>query len=389
MSETEAATVEPSPQQGLDLQKGASPHEAAKALSERRKRVGGSTKPPVDPNKQEAPTQEIARPAESQGDEAEASPASTEPEEVIAPSDGDTPDEAGASDFPTTVRGLAEALEVDPDDFVTGITIDVNGEEIPISELRAGHLRQSDYSRSQDKLAEERRTFEAERDRTLERAKQQVETAENWMGVLSKALEAGPSEAEMATLAQTDPGKYVAEKARKDNLMNAYNQVATERQGMIQNSQKEQHDARMKAMDSERQQLVRMSQDKSTGIPNPNDHEKWAGFEGKIRNYLTNVGFQEPQVAEFLTPGGWTAPQVKIIADAMRGKAVLEDGAGVGKKVKHLPKTLKPGAPKDRQQSASDKIAKARSRLRKQNTGRAGDQNAIALLRAQRQARKG
>jgi hypothetical protein len=326
----------------------------------------------------------MARDAESQGDGADVPTASTESVEASTP-----PEDAGASDFPTTLRGLAEALEVDVEDFSQALTVEgPNGEEISIKDLTAGNLRQSDYSRNQDKLAEERRTFEAERDRTLERAKQQVEQSENWLGVLSNALQAGPSDAEMATLANTDPGRYVAEKARRDNLMAAYNQVVTQRQQTIEKSRQDDQNGRLKAMETERQNLVRMSQDKSSGIPSPADPEKWPVFEGKIRQYLGNVGFAEKDVGDFLTPGGWTAAQVKVISDAMYGRSVRTDGAGIGKKVKTLPKTMKPGAPKDRQQSNSDMVAKARARLLKQNSGRAGDRNAIALLRANRAARK-
>ena len=391
-----AKAVEPhAPDAGLGLRKGASPHEAATALSQRRKRVAGSiaTLQPVAPGDAPKQPEEMARDAaESQGNGQDQAPEAQDGAQT-APTEGDDTrepvEEAGAQDFPTTLRGFAEALEVDVDDLSQALTIEgPNGEEISISELRAGHLRQSDYSRRQDELADQRREFEAERTRTLERAKQQIEVAENWLGVVATALQAGPSDAELANLASTDIERYHVEKARRDNLLSAYNQVVAQRQQMVDKANQEASDAKAKMVETEKAALVRMSQDKSSGVPSPNDPEKWPIFEGKMRQYLGSAGFPEKDVSEFLMPGNWSASQVRIIADAMYGREVRQNGAGAGKKVKHLPKVLKPGAPKDRQQSNAEVIAKARQRLQRQAKGREGDRNAVALLRAKRAARK-
>lgn len=398
MTDAEAVkTVAPQvPDEGLGLNRGARPHEAAKALSERRKRVAGAVAPPklVAPNDTTEPTQEMARDgAESQGEGQEAPQAQTEGEDIAEPAGGEDPDEAGSGDFPTTFSGLAEALGADPDDLANGLTITkkVNGQdyEISVAEALEGYQRRQDYSRNQDELANARREFETERERTLERAKQQTTMAENWLGVVHGAIQAGPTDAQLSELATSDPDRYVQEKARRDNLVNAYNQVAYSRQQAIEKANQEAETSKAKLVEGERQSLVQLSRDKGSGVPDPSDPEKWPVFEGKIRQYLGTVGFADKDIGEFLSPGGWTAQQVKIIADAMYGRTVRQKGAGVGEKVKHLPKVRKPGMPKDRKQSNEAIVAGARKRLAQNNRGRTGDWNAVALLRAQRAAQKG
>ena len=209
------------------------------------------------------------------------------------------------------------------------------------------------------------------------------------MGVLAGAIHAGPTDAELAALATTDPDRYIAENARRDNLVKAYNHVAYQRQAMTEKATKETEDNRAKVFEEQRQALVRISRDRSSGVADPTDPEKWPVFEGKVRAYLGKKGFSEKDVGDFLAPGSWTAPQMAIIADAMYGQSVRQKGAGAGEKVRHLPKVMKPGAPRDHRESNAEKVTAARKRLQNQNAGRRGEQNAIALLRAQRAARKG
>ena len=394
----EATTAEPQNppvDPGLGLRKGASPHEAATALSDRRRRVAANTapprdaaqEPPAEPEQKAEQTDETARDAaESQGAEAGV------PDGADASQAQDGAEDTGAADFPTTLKGLAEALEVDYDDFANGLTVTrkIAGQdqEISVAEAVEGYLRQSDYSRRQNELADESRQKQAELDQTLERARQQIETAENWLGVIGNALQAGPNDAELAQLVNTDPERYHAEKARRDNLLGAYNHVVNEREKAAGQARQEADNAKAKAVEAEVQNLERMSRDKNSGIPSPRG-ENWPAFEGKIRQYLGSVGFADKDVASFLTPGNWNANQVRIISDAMYGQELRQKGAGAGKKVRNLPKVMKPGQPKDRQQSNADKINQARARLRRNNKGREGDWNAVALLRAQRSAQKG
>ncbi len=384
------ATNPPAPEGDLGIRSGASMAEASNALAQRRKQKAKAAVQPAEPSGQ--PDENNRSSADSQGGQ-EAQEAPSGADDVSEPDGSGEQPATEAGDFPTTFSGLAEALGADSNDLAYGLTapVKINGQELEISigEALEGYQRQQDYTRRTQELSEAQRSFEAERDQILERAKQQINTAENWLGVVAGAIQAGPTDAELAAMATTDPDRYIAEKARRDNLTAAYQHVALQRQAMAEKAGKEVEASKAKVFEEQRQALVRMSRDRSSGVADPTDPEKWPAFEGKVRAYLGKKGFSEKDVGDFLSPGAWTAPQMAVIADAIYGQTVRQKGAGAGEKVRQLPKVMMPGAPKDRTESNKEKVAAARKRLQTQNTGRRGDQNAIALLRAQRQARKG
>ncbi len=379
------------------LHPGASDRDAVTFLKENRKRTKAaiqSVKPSesVDAADVEEQPDEVDRIA---SDVADAKPEGEGQEALEALTEGDETSEsedAGSFDIPTNFDDLAAALEVDPADLAQALTVKrtVNGQVIEesIEDLRLGALRQSDFSRSMDELAQSRRDFESERTSALERAKQHDDMVSNWMGVLANALQMGPSDADLVQLAQTDPDRYTQVKAHREALVNAYRQVEYQRKDAHEKAQKEADDLRVRSVNEQRQALVNLSRDKTTGIPNPDDPTKWAAFEGEMRNYLKGRGFSDDQVGSFLSPGGWEASQVAVIADAMLGRQMRQKGKGIAKKVKHIPKVLKPGVPKDRKSSAQEKIEAARARLRGQGSGAQGAANAVALLKAKRAGRK-
>ncbi len=394
MSEAEAQAAEPqAPEAVPEVQHGSTDREAAKVLAERRKRATrnaiqhmreSSAEPAADQGQPDE-TERIAD-AKSQGQDQD-DPQVQEASETESEGDGDT----GATSFPTRLTELAEALEVDAGDLAQALTVTrrVNGhdEEISIADAVEGTLRQSDYSRLTNELAQSRKEFETERESALERAKQQDEMVQTWLGVVANALQAGPSDAELNSLLQTDPDRYHQLVAHRNSLNTAFQQVQAQRQMQMQEAQKNAETARSAAVLEQREVLSRMSQNKASGIPNPHDAQKWSAFEGEMRQYLGNAGFTPQDVEQFLQPGNWQASQIKVIADAMYGQSLRQKGGGVAKKVKHLPKPLKPGSPKDRATSNREKIDAARKRLQRNSSGQAGVDNAVALLRAKRAAR--
>jgi hypothetical protein len=77
----------------------------------------------------------------------------------------DSFDEGQAEDFSETIEPPQNVLNLDEyDDYV----VELNGEYLPVSELKGGGLRQADYTRKTQELADQRR--ELERAATLERA---------------------------------------------------------------------------------------------------------------------------------------------------------------------------------------------------------------------------
>ena len=142
----------------------------------------------------------FAEPEEQANQEVEQSGTETDSETDAPVEDGQEAEET--ADNTETEEGTQPA-EVKDD-----VIVDVAGEKLPLSELKAGYQRQADYTRKTQELGNKRRDLEALSTR--------VTASVNAIAdLLVKQIPAAPD----PSLAMTDPGKYVADKAMHDAMM--------------------------------------------------------------------------------------------------------------------------------------------------------------------------
>jgi len=139
-------------------------------------------------------------PEEQANQEVEQSGTETDSETDAPVEDGQEAEEP--ADNAETEEG-AQPAEVKDD-----VIVDVAGEKLPLSELKAGYQRQADYTRKTQELGNKRRDLEA----LSTRVTQSVNAIAD---LLVKQIPPAPD----PTLAMTDPGKYVADKAMHDAMM--------------------------------------------------------------------------------------------------------------------------------------------------------------------------
>lgn len=137
---------------------------------------------------------EQAQASESETDEADTS---QEAEETIAEDD----DQAEA-------EGEEPADKADKPEPKDDVTVTVNGEQVALSDLKAGYMRQADYSRKTMETANARRELEALSSRV-----------NNSVGAIVEFLSKQIPEAPDPSLAMTDPSRYVQQKAMHDAAM--------------------------------------------------------------------------------------------------------------------------------------------------------------------------
>lgn len=128
-----------------------------------------------------------------------------EPEETIAEED----DETDAED-----EGAEEAANPEPTDDVT---VTVNGEQVPLSDLKAGYMRQADYSRKTQEVATRRRDLEA----LSARVNTSVEAIADF---LIKQIPEPPN----PQLAMTNPNEFVQKKAMHDAAVQQVNALLSQ-----------------------------------------------------------------------------------------------------------------------------------------------------------------
>ena len=296
----------------------------------------------------------------------------TQVEEAEMPEDQEVEYEAEADNSP--VEGSESDLDDDEYEDSDGdgtldlsTTIDVDGEEKTIEELRSGFLRQKDYTRKTQELAESRKVQETE---FQEMQRERAEYAQLLPAMAERINQAAEQEPDWDTLYDADP--TMAAKAERqwrkqqDERVAQLQAVQTEQQRMQQLALEQQQKMQQSYVEQQRQVLPEI-------IPEWRDNKVAATEATQIRDFLLKEGFSDQDV------GGMTnATLVKLARKAMlydRGETRANEVKAKPKKPRA--KTLKSGSRASQPKRASP-AQEAQNRARK--SGRVAD--AAAAIKA-------
>ena len=272
-------------------------------------------------------------------------------EEVVEEAEPSEEMEATEETDNSVVEGSEEELEVEEDaessedeSFdILGAIVEVDGEEITVEELKAANLRQRDYTRKTQELAEQRKALEAQYSE-IERERAQYA---QMLPALQQRLEQKEQEPDWDTLYDTDP--TMAAKAERQ-----WRKQQEERQAQIAAVQAEQQ--RVQALQQEKMQQMQeqyVTQQREIlpeVIPEWRDSKVAAQEATQIRDFLLGEGFTEQDI------GGLTnATLVKLARKAMlydRGETRVT--AAKAKPKKARAKTLKSGTKASQPRPKSD-----------------------------------
>ena len=261
-------------------------------------------------------------------------------EEVVEEAEPSEEMEATEETDNSVVEGSEEELEVEEDaessedeSFdILGAIVEVDGEEITVEELKAANLRQRDYTRKTQELAEQRKALEAQYSE-IERERAQYA---QMLPALQQRLEQKEQEPDWDTLYDTDP--TMAAKAERQ-----WRKQQEERQAQIAAVQAEQQ--RVQALQQQKMQQMQeqyVTQQREMlpeVIPEWRDSKVAAQEATQIRDFLLGEGFTEQDIS-----GLTNATLVKLARKAMlydRGETRVT--AAKAKPKKARAKTLKSG----------------------------------------------
>ena len=280
--------------------------------------------------------------------------------------------EAQADNSP--VEGSESDLDDEDDDdgdqygtLDLSTTIEVDGEEKTIEELRSGHLRQKDYTRKTQELAENRKAMEAQ---YQEIERERAEYAQLLPAMAERIQQAAEQEPDWDTLYDTDP--VMAAKAERQ-----WRKEQEARTAQLQAVQAEQQ--RMQQIAAQKQQQMQQSYLEQQRhilpdiIPEWRDKKVAATEATQIRDFLLGEGFSEQDVS-----GMSNATLVKLARKAMlydRGETRANEVKAKPKKPRA--KILKSGS-RASQPKRTSAAQEAQNRARK--TGRVND--AAAAIKA-------
>ena len=280
--------------------------------------------------------------------------------------------EAQADNSP--VEGSESDLDDEDDDdgdqygtLDLSTTLEVDGEEKTIEELRSGFLRQKDYTRKTQELAEHRKAVEA-KDQEMDR--ERAEYAQLLPALAERIQQEAKQEPDWDTLYDTDP--VMAAKAERQWRKEQEGRVA-----QLQAVQAEQQ--RMQQIAAQKQQQMQQSYLEQQRhilpdiIPEWRDKKVAATEATQIRDFLLGEGFSEQDVS-----GMSNATLVKLARKAMlydRGETRANEVKAKPKKPRA--KILKSGS-RASQPKRTSAAQEAQNRARK--TGRVND--AAAAIKA-------
>ena len=229
-----------------------------------------------------------------------------------------------------------------------------DGSEVNLEELKRGYLRQADYTKKTQEVAEGRKAIESQMEAV---AAYNDKLAEN----LSLALNViEPQLSEFATLnwdqlASDDPYEYTEKRALFDQAQARYAQIQQASQQTLQVAQMQQAEAGKQHLAQERQKLAML-------IPEMADKVEGTKLANRIREYSLSLGLSEAEASNITDHRLIGVLNKARLYDEMdKGRATAQQ-----KKVKkQATKSLKSGTPTSKSEHKAQVKSKQRKQLQK------------------------
>lgn len=260
----------------VDAPQGTTVGDAADAISALLAQETGEPAAAAKPKRKEAPARAEAQQSEAEGD----APGEEDDEEVeleLDPEDEDTAEEPED-----------EAPDLDPEKTLIPVMVDGKEERLPLAELTKGYLRQADYTRKTQALAEERRSFTGESEGVRQERLQYAQL----LPALARQIqqEMGP-EPDWARLQAEDPVAYVVEREARRERQEKIEAARAEYERIREGELAREDDSRRTTLAEEREKLLQ-------AVPAWKDADRLKADRVKIREYGAKLGYSEQQLSE-------------------------------------------------------------------------------------------
>lgn len=336
----------------------ANPETGAESLTvdDAAKRIVGIFDEPAKPKK------EVKQ--EQQQDDAEEVTEDAEHEDTASEDTESTQEanEAAAQELAfENLQQLAEALEVPIDDLMGKVKarVKIAGEEreVTLKELRDGYQMESDYRRKTSELSEQRKAFDAERERAAQEINARFAEAQQITGYLEHQLLGEFNSIDWNALRASNPAEFAA---LKQEYNDRYNQIQSVKASAANQLQAQRAELEQKQVLGLQAMLAEESQKLHAAIPEFADEAKAKELKGQLRDYLKTYGYNDQEIANV-----YDHRHVMILRDAMAYRAMQSKKPELTKKVINLPKVQKPGASKTKAEIKSEQTKQKIAKIRK------------------------
>lgn len=241
----------------------------------------------------------------------------------------------------------------------TVITLEIDGQEVKFTqdELKSSVLRQADYTRKTQALAEERKQFQS----VVEQAQEQEKVYAQLLPVMVQRMQQFLPQPPSSDLIDTDPAAYLKQKERYEREMGDLQAAQAEMQRM---SQKDTvaNEQKLQAYVAQNAQML------PELIPEWKDAKNYERDRQRLRDFLKGRNFNDQEIDQ-----AYDARIVALAYDAMRWRELKNSKP---KQSEPLEKALKPNAPAPKPMNSQTK-AQVEARKRLKQTGSIRDAAAV------------
>lgn len=234
----------------------------------------------------------------------------------------------GAEPAAPTEETPAEPQEAEQQDEQTfTVTIDGKEVEVPLSELKNGYQRQSDYTRKTMEAAELRKQAEAETMRAHQERQAYAANLQRMQVQLEGALQE-QQQIDWQKLLESDPVEYLKQQHLFQQRQAAYQQNLAHQNQLMATAKAEQEQAKARTLEDQRQALM-------TKLPEWKDESKRKAETESLKQYLTQEGYSDNDVASITDARAVILARKAMLYDQMISKA-----SAAAKKVQNLPQKV-------------------------------------------------
>ena len=234
----------------------------------------------------------------------------------------------GAEPAAPTEETPAEPQEAEQQDEPTyTVTIDGKEVEVPLSELKNGYQRQSDYTRKTMEAAELRKQAEAETMRAHQERQAYAANLQRMQVQLEGALQE-QQQIDWQKLLESDPVEYLKQQHLFQQRQAAYQQNLAHQNQLMAMAKAEQEQAKARTLEEQRQALM-------TKLPEWKDESKRKAETESLKQYLTQEGYSDNDVVSITDARAVILARKAMLYDQMISKA-----SAAAKKVQNLPQKV-------------------------------------------------
>jgi len=236
--------------------------------------------------------------------------------------------------------------------------------DVPLSELTSSYMRQSDYTRKTQQVAEQRKTVEAE----LAAVTGERQRYADQLGAIEQSLaQQEPTQDYWNQLHAEDPTEYNRQKDVMRDRKDAVEQVRTEHQRVQQEQAVHLQAEAQKRLETEYDRMNEL-------IPEWLDQEVALKEKSEIVAYAQTQGYSAEELSQVSD-----ARAIKLIRKAWMFDNLMSKKSAAQKKTRQAPKMTRSGQPKSTKQTSQRRQQDALAKVGKRS-GRAAMDAAVDYL---------